>query len=65
MGSPFKIVSNSARLSISLSIATMWGDIVVNNVKATLVFKCSPLLVSLLEFLFFETNQVDWMGFFY
>jgi hypothetical protein len=46
MGSPFKIVSNLGRLFISLSIVTMWGNIAINNAKATSFFKQGPLLVS-------------------
>jgi len=59
MGSPFKIVSNPGRLSISLNIVTMWGNTVINNVKVTSSFKHGPLLISLLEFLFLQTNQID------
>jgi hypothetical protein len=42
-----------------LNIATMWGNIVVNNGTTTSSFKHGSSLVSLLEFLFFQTNQVD------
>ncbi len=71
MGSRFKIVSNLGRLSISLNIATMWGNIVVNNAKTTSSFKHDSSVVkhdssvvSVLKNLFFQTNQVDWMGLF-
>jgi len=39
MGSP-------RRLSISLSIVTVWRNIAINNVMATSFFKCGPSLVS-------------------
>jgi len=43
----------------------MWGNIVINNVEVISSFKRGLLLISLLEFLFLQTNQIDWMGFFY
>jgi hypothetical protein len=54
-----------------LNIATMWGNIVVNNAKTTSSFKHDSSVVkhdssvvSVLKNLFFQTNQVDWMGLF-
>ncbi len=46
MDSELKIASNPWKWSILLSIMIVWGDIIINNAKATSFFKCGPSLIS-------------------